>query len=223
MTSIPRTRLNRLMDLAPRRFHISSDPPFGGGLVIFAHENEDFGEDGLEMFMLEKETIRNCKPGIWASRSRELDPEQVHEDAGDCDREALLFWVAEGTIDISQSVKEWTKYDEESRRVDEAVKVENIVPKGTKWRRYGTHFDDGGVCCVISAEYLTHDAARIIQFGSKDSEEELDFGTYLEALCTCGIAMSADPQEGRFTLGGMNCMFSDTSRDFADVECSLAR
>ncbi|KAL5314711.1 hypothetical protein ACEPPN_017357 [Leptodophora sp. 'Broadleaf-Isolate-01'] len=97
-------RFNALQELTPRHFHISENPPFSIGFVTFGHENEDIDEDGLERFFLQQEIIRNCKPGIWASRSRKL--EYVHEDAGDCDREAILYWVAEGTIDITQSVED---------------------------------------------------------------------------------------------------------------------
>ncbi|KAH6711375.1 hypothetical protein BKA61DRAFT_737079 [Leptodontidium sp. MPI-SDFR-AT-0119] len=97
-------RFNALQELTPRHFHISENPPFSIGFVTFGHENEDIDEDGLERFFLQQEIIRNCKPGIWTSRSRKL--EYVHEDAGDCDREAILYWVAEGTIDITQSVED---------------------------------------------------------------------------------------------------------------------
>ncbi|KAL2063350.1 hypothetical protein VTL71DRAFT_5155 [Oculimacula yallundae] len=93
-------RFDALQELTPRRFHISANPPFGIGFVIFGHENQDIDEERLEQFFLQQEIICNCKPGIWTSRILQL--EYVHEDAGDCDREAILYWVAEGSIDVAQ-------------------------------------------------------------------------------------------------------------------------
>lgn len=86
------------------------------------------------------------------------------------------------------------------------MKISKIVPKGTKWRRYGSYYDDGGVCTIVSSEYLTHEAARAIMFGDtdKESEEEMSFGFYLETVSLNGVGMSVrDPP--RVTIGGMNC------------------
>ncbi|KAG4442472.1 hypothetical protein IFR05_002074 [Cadophora sp. M221] len=195
-------RFNKVQDLTPRRFHISENPPFGIGFVIFGHENENIDEDGLERFFLQQEIIRNCKPGIWTSRSRKL--EYVQENAGDCDREAILYWVAEGTIDMTQSVEDWKAYEEATLQADSAVRDSQILPIGTKWKRYGTFFSDAGYCAAVSAEYLTHDAARAIMFGSDDSTEELDFGYYLETLSLNGVEIGMPEDRERFTIGGVN-------------------
>ena len=201
-------RIQSILALAPRRFHISANPPFGAGFVIFGHENEDISEDELENFILQNNAIKNCKPGIWTSLSRAVEnpgPDGATHP-GDADREHILRWVCEGTIDISQSVEEWKAYEEATRKSDAEVKVSQIVPKGTKWRRWGTYYDDGGVCTIVSGEYITHDAARSILFGDKDSTEELEFGYYLETLSLNGTEIGTSEDQQGLTIGGLNCM-----------------
>lgn len=83
------SRLAALTELTPRQFHISSNPPFGVGLVLFGQENQHTSEDCLEEFIMQQDIVRNCKPGIWTLRSRE--PKSIHEDAGDCHRESILY------------------------------------------------------------------------------------------------------------------------------------
>jgi len=129
---------------------------------------------------------------------------QVGEPGDDFSVECILRWVEAGTIDISQPVKDWEAYEKETREKDLEVKMSEIVPKGTKWRKAGSYYDDGGVCSVISTEYLTKDAAKKIMFGAEGEEEEIDFGFYTETLTLNGWEMSAGANE-RFTIGGMNC------------------
>ena len=45
-------------------------------------------------------------------------------------------------------------------------------------------------------------------FGDRESEEELDFGYYLETLSLNGVEVEASEEQERFTIGGMNCEFS---------------
>ncbi|KAE8440671.1 hypothetical protein EG329_006835 [Mollisiaceae sp. DMI_Dod_QoI] len=193
-------RLRELTALTPRRFYISASPPFGVGLLIFGHENEDYDEDSLEELFNMSDQIRNCKPGIWTSIARKLpdaEPEMP-------DYECILRWVSDGSIDISQSVEDWKAYEEATRESDANVKLSEIVPPGTKWRRFGSYYDDGGVCTIVSSEYLTHKAARAIMFGDPESEEELDFGYYLESLSLNGADIGVSAEQERFTIGGMN-------------------
>ncbi|KUJ24385.1 uncharacterized protein LY89DRAFT_713248 [Mollisia scopiformis] len=192
-------RLRQLTTLTPRRFHISANPPFGIGFLIFGHENEDYHEDNLEEFFNMSDQIRNCKPGIWTSMTRELSDAEPDQP----DRECILRWVCEGSIDLAQSVDDWKAYEEATRQGDAAVTISKIVPPGTKWRRHGSYFDDGGICTIVSTEYLTHKAARAIMFGDGDSDEELDFGYYLETLSLNGADIGVGDQEG-LTIGGMN-------------------
>ncbi|CZR55459.1 uncharacterized protein PAC_05347 [Phialocephala subalpina] len=193
-------RLRQLTTLSPRRFHILANPPLGVGLLIFGHENESYEEENLQEFFNIGDQIRNCKPGIWTSRARKL----VDTEPDMPDREYILHWVSEGTIDIEQSVEDWEAYEEATRPEDANVKLSNIVPPGTKWRRYGSYFSDGGVCAIVSTEYLTHDAARAIMFGDRQSDEELDYGFYLESLSLNGADIGISEEQRGFTIGGMN-------------------
>lgn len=195
-------RLRQLTTLTPRRFHISANPPFGVGLLIFGHENESYDEENLEDFFNISDQIRNCKPGIWTSRVRALANVQSEQP----DQECILYWVSEGTIDIAQSVEDWKAYEEATRQSDVDIKLSGIVPPGTKWRRFGSYFSDGGICTIVSTEYLTHKAARAIMFGHRESDEELDYGYYLETLSLNGADIGVSDEQEGFTIGGINCL-----------------
>ncbi|KAF8865255.1 hypothetical protein BDZ45DRAFT_668700 [Acephala macrosclerotiorum] len=196
-------RLRQLTTLTPRRFHIPANPPLGVGLLIFGHENENYDEENLEEFFNISDQVRNCKPGIWTSRVRALanaEPELP-------DRECIIYWVSEGTIDIGQSAEDWKAYEKATRQSDADVKLSAIVPPGTKWRRFGSYFSDGGICTIVSTEYLTHKAARAVIFGDPESNEELGYGYYLETLSLNGADIGVSDEQEGFTIGGMNCMF----------------
>lgn len=124
---------------------------------------------------------------------------QVGEPGEDFSVECILRWVEPGTIDLCKPVEEWEKYERETREKDAAVKASGIVPKGTKWRKAGSYYDDGGVCSVISTEYLSLDAAKKI-FG----DDDVEYGYYTETLTLNGWEMGAGVND-RFTIGGMNC------------------
>jgi len=196
-------RFTRLQALTPRRFHISASPPFAApfdaNFVLCGHVNSEYDASGSQFFG-QHFGIRNCKPGIWTSITRQVGP--LDEEFS---LECILRWVEPGTIDVSQSVEDWEKYEKETREKDAGVKVSEIVPKGTKWRKAGSYYDDGGVCSVISTEYLSMDVARKIM--NVEEEEEVDYGFYTETLTLNGWEMGAG-ENARFTIGGMNCTFA---------------
>jgi hypothetical protein len=200
-------RFSRIMALTPRRFHVSRSPPFAApyndSLVLCGHVNDD-DEAGGEIFGRQCEGIKNCKPGIWTSRKLPVSDafkldNFATEDGG---FEALLYWVADGEIDMSQSVEAWESYEAATLKRDAAVDLETLFPKSTKWKRSGSYYDDGGTCSVISTEYLTRDAASKVM-GIAVDDEELDLGYYYETLTLNGWDGSG---KADFTLGGMNCM-----------------
>jgi hypothetical protein len=206
-------RLKRLTALTPRRFHITTNSPYGVGLVLCGHVNDEEIDDIGSQFFTQRDGIKNCKPGIWTSMARE-----VGEPGDNFSLECILRWVAPGTINMAQSVEKWEEYEKETREKDLEVRMSEIVPKGTKWRRAGSYYDDGGVCSVISTEYLTMDAAKKIMFGTGEEEEEVNFGFYTETLTLNGWEMGAGENE-RFTIGGMNCKFvySDISNKVFEI------
>jgi hypothetical protein len=163
-------RFDRLVALTPRRFHISSNPPFGVGLVLCGHVSTE-EVDGSQFF-LQRDGIRNCKPGIWTSIR--IPASEGEENMTEC----ILRWVAPGTINLGQGVEKWEEYEKATRQGDmDAFKgIEDMAKDGAEWERHGRYFDDGGICCVISTEYLTRDAYE------KLAEGENDFGWYLETL-----------------------------------------
>ncbi|KAF2427525.1 hypothetical protein EJ08DRAFT_662829 [Tothia fuscella] len=180
-------RFTRIMDLTPRRFtyqqHHHSPPA-----------------------LCYREGIKNCKPGIWTSRklpvSKVFRLDNPNVDDGEF--EALLYWVADGRIGLSQSIKDWESYEAATRDVDAVVDLKTIFPDGTKWKRNGSYFDDGGTCSVISADYLTRKAASRIM-NIKPEDEELELGYYYETVTIHGWGHSSGNKKNTdFTLGGMN-------------------
>ncbi|KAH8817247.1 hypothetical protein F5884DRAFT_246196 [Xylogone sp. PMI_703] len=199
------SRFRDILNLGPVRFYVSPEPHFNGGLALLGHENADSAET-MVAESSNFEAIPNCKPGIWTSRTR-----KVEEKYG-ADMECIVYWIADGEIDFAQSVDDWKKYEEETREKDGSIKLSQIVPKGTKWRKAGSYYDDGGVCNVISTVYLTEEAARKIMFGKgeedeEEEQEELDYGYYLESL-TLGYQdnerLIAHKRNENCTLGGMS-------------------
>jgi hypothetical protein len=203
-------RFNRIMALTPRRFHISATPPFAApyndSLVLCGHVNDD--EDDGSIFSHQRSGIKNCKPGIWTSRKLPVSEafRLDNYNAEDGEFEALLYWVADGEIDISQPVEEWKAYEEATRESDTAVNLETLFPKGTEWKRSGSYFDDGGTFSIISTDYLSRDAASKVT-GIEADSDELDLGHYFETLTLHGWEAPPGDKNGDFTLGGMNCMF----------------
>lgn len=211
-------RFKEIQNLGPVRFYVSPEQPFGGGLALLGNENTDSAEEMVSTSS-NFDVIPNCKPGIWTSRVRKIEPQKE----GYPDTECIVYWVADGAIDLAQPVSEWKKYEEETRDKDAAVKLSQIVPKGTKWRRAGSYYDDGGNCNIISTEYLREETARNIMFGDKkweigedeqdeeddgeSEDEELDYGYYIESL-TLGYSdnetLIANGHNEYATLGGMN-------------------
>lgn len=204
------------MALTPRRFHISATPPFpapyNDSLVLCGHVNGN-KEDG-SIFGWQREGIKNCKPGIWTSRklpvSKAFRLESFKPEDGEF--EALLYWVAEGAIDISQSIEDWEAYEVATHERDAAVELKTLFPKGTKWKRNGSYYDDGGTCSIISTDYLSRDAASKIM-GLEAEDNELNLGPYFETLTSRWDSWKAPGAEDScgFTLGGMNCMIGRPS------------
>ena len=144
------------------------------------------------------EGIKHCKPGIWTSVKKLTGRE--HPDFSE---EYFLYWVEAGTIDISQSVDDWKAYEDATRPTDEED-TEARLSK-FKWKDYHTYYDDGGVCSVISTEYVTEEAARRVQFQDVATQDDHDHDFYMEM-----IAMKArDSEMGNagFTIGGLSCMY----------------
>jgi hypothetical protein len=203
-------RFTRIMALTPRRFHISATPPFAepydDSLVLCGNVNE--GKEDGSVFGNQRSGIKNCKPGIWTSRilpvSKAFRMESYQPEDGEF--EVLIYWVSEGEIDMSQSVEEWETYEERTRQSDAAVELTTLFPKDTKWKRAGSYYDDGGVCSIITTDFLTRDAAGKIM-GLDVDDEEFNLGFYFETLTLNGWEASTDGKNAGFTLGGMNCEF----------------
>jgi hypothetical protein len=218
MSMADTVRFDRIMALSPRRFHISANPPFGLGIVICSHLNED--DVSVDAFTANHDGIANCKPGIWRSTYRAITPPEGQWSSPYNPVECIVHWVADGTIDLAQPVKDWEEYDKNARQTDATVDLDNIFLKGVEWESRGTFFDDGGLCAVLSTEYLTREAATKIasEIGqdkesdeedtdNEDSEEEEDFKMefYLERITVNTIDWSGEKKNAFFTLGGMNC------------------
>jgi hypothetical protein len=190
-------RLDALLRLVPRRFHISSNPPFGLGLVIS-------GEITIDDEFDESDGIKNCKPGIWTSVRR--NGRHVGLPHMDFSKEFILYWVEAGTFDISQSVADWHAYENATRHMDEE-KADAQLAK-FEWIPYSSHCSDDGICAVISTEYLTQEAARRVQFGSDNtagSDDPEDYSFYLD-MVSRNVLESPIRSEG-FTIGGLSCMY----------------
>ena len=162
------------------------------------HTNVD--DDSGSQFFLQHSGIRNCKPGIWTS---------IATDAPDDEgmMECILRWVAPGSIDLSQPVEDWEKYEKETRKIDAEAwggwKVRNGwdgKAKSVNWRKEGSYYDDGGLCNVISAEYLTREACEKMMAG-----QEVKYDYYVETLTLS--AMDGEAQNSCFCIGGMSCKF----------------
>jgi hypothetical protein len=194
-------RFDRIMKLTPRRFHISASPPFAApydnSFVLCGQVNGD--EDDGSIFGNQRDGIRNCKPGIWTSRTLPVSDAFKLENFNpeDGEFEALLYWVTEGTVDLSQSVEDWEAYEASTAESDAAVPLKTLFPKGTQWKRSGSYYDDGGVLAIISTDYLSRDAASKIM-GVETEDEECDLGYYYDTLTY---------DHDCFTLGGMSCTF----------------
>lgn len=198
MAEEEKSRFDRLISLTPRRFHISENPPFGVGLVFCGHVNAN--DDSGVLFFRNRAGIPNCKPGIWTSI---ILPVPGDEGMMEC----ILHWVESGAIDLGQSVEEWEGYERETRKLDaeswEEWRKKNDWDKerkeGVNWRNDGTYYDDGGLCNVISTEYLTREACE------KMMAEDGEYDFYLETL-TLSV-MDGEPQNSGFCIGGMSCKF----------------
>jgi hypothetical protein len=64
----------------------------------------------------------------------------------------------------------------------------------------GSYYDDGGLCNVISAEYLTGEACEKMMAG-----QEVEYDYYVETLTLS--AMDGEAQNSCFCIGGMSCRF----------------
>jgi hypothetical protein len=200
MAEEERSRFDRLVTLTPRPFHITSNPPFGVGLVLCGHVNT-YDDNGAQ-FSLQRDGIRNCKPGIWTSIA-------VPVSGGEGMMECILRWVAPGTIDLGQDIEKWETYEEATREMDvESFKSvgEMVGESGNVLERKkdGSYYDDGGVCCVISTEYLTKAAFEKIIDEEKRENLKDGYGFYVETL-TISI-FDGQPGNKRFCIGGMCCM-----------------
>ncbi|KAI5460297.1 hypothetical protein BGZ63DRAFT_424812 [Mariannaea sp. PMI_226] len=193
-------RFDQIMEISPRRFHITASPPYGVGIVFCGQVQTE--EESLDELTTQRDGIVNCKPGIWRSAVKEVPPYGTSPPELGPYLECYLYWVCDGAIDLAQPVDEWETYDKESRESDATVNLDSILPKGVKWTRAGSYYDDGGACNVLSTEYLTKDAAKKVMFEDSEEEEELDFEYYLATI-------TLNYQDGKvensgFTLGGMS-------------------
>ena len=171
-------RLNRILALSPRRFHISANPPFGLGIAITSQLSED--DVSEEALILNHGGITNCKPGIWRSTYRTIKAPKGEWSYEFDPTEVTVHWVEDGTIDIAQPVEDWVEYERVTRETDMTIDLDNDLLKDVKWESRGTFFDDGGVCAVLSTYYLSGDAMKKIICGAgrdiksdKDEEEAI--------------------------------------------------
>ncbi|KAH8820771.1 hypothetical protein F5884DRAFT_745116 [Xylogone sp. PMI_703] len=195
-------RFRDILALGPVRFYISPKRHFGGDLALLGVENSN--SEKMVAHSPNFQVIPNCKPGIWTSRTRKLKEQKDGEDLGDL--ECILYWIADGEINLAQSVDDWKKYEEETRDKDVSVKLSQIVPKDTKWRKAGSYYDDGGICNIISTVYLTEEAAKKIMFEGEE-EKDLNYTYYVESL-TLGYRdndyIISHARNWNCTLGGMS-------------------
>lgn len=201
LASMRPERFDEIMKISPRRFHISASPPYGVGIVFCNHINNN--EESEFQLTSQRGGIRKCKPGIWRSVAKEFghDGQAPHDGPF---MECYVHWVADGTIDMTQAVKEWEKYDVENREKDAAIDIDKILPDGVEWVKAGSYYDDGGVCSILSTEYLTMDAAKKVMFAG-DEDKEVKYGYYLETITLNHC--DGLPENSNFTLGGMNCTY----------------
>ncbi|KAH8809108.1 hypothetical protein F5884DRAFT_753609 [Xylogone sp. PMI_703] len=194
------TRFDNILALGPVRFYVSPEQYFGGSLALLGDSTVNSAEK-LVRSSSSFRAIPNCKPGIWTSRTRKINENHA------INMECIVYWVADGEINMGQSVTDWKKYEEETRDRDGAVKLSQIVPKDTKWRKRSTYFDDGGICNIISTVYLTEKTARRITVGEDEGEENFSYEGYIAAL-TLGYQdiefLIPHERNKNCTLGGMS-------------------
>jgi hypothetical protein len=198
-------RFARLMALAPRRFNISASPafppPYDVSFVLWGGLPNDIGDDGSHFFY-QHNGIRNCRPGIWTSRklpvSKAFQTETYKPENGEF--EVILYWVDDGEIDMGLQADKWEEYERATREVDAQVNLKDVIPEDAEWKRAGTYFDDGGICAIISANYLSRDAARNIM---DENVDEVELLHYYETLISNGSFWGYPGNN--FTLGGLCC------------------
>jgi hypothetical protein len=198
-------RFDCIMEISPRRFHISASPPYGFGIVFSTHTADEMEKSLFRFSTVGSEGIRNCKPGIWQSAVKKIKLPAGQLPQLGPNQECFVYWVSAGTIDLAQPVEEWATYDRDDRGQDATIDIDKILPEGVNWAKAGSTYDDGGVCSIVSTEYLTRLAAKKVMFGDSDENVgELDYEYYLERI-------ELNHRDGKrenvnFTLGGMTCM-----------------
>ena len=173
--------------------------------------------------------IENCKPGIWKAIAKET-PDELKSSG--IILECCLQWVADldetTSLDLASSVKTWKEWDQKLREKFGEDGVAEPLSKAIVWKEAESYFDDGGLCNVLAAEYVTKKGLRKLVYGRKggdngdgedgdddeeeeeeeaEEEEEEDdetLGEYLEPVTLKD--WDIDPAENdAFTLGGFHC------------------
>ena len=169
--------------------------------------------------------IENCKPGIWKAIAKET-PDELKSSG--IILECCLQWVADldetTSLDLASSVKTWKEWDQKLREKFGEDGVAEPLSKAIVWKEAESYFDDGGLCNVITAEYVTEKGFRKLVHGGKggDSEDEEDeedddeeeeeeeeeddedLGSYLEPITLKDWELDV-AENDVFTLGGLHC------------------
>jgi hypothetical protein len=190
-SSITHHRLNTLKALGPRFCHITSDDT--DGFYV--------GELQLAEGIPHAPTIKNCKPGIWASvyrHARKLP--NPNSDA----RDAIVYWIEDGHIDLEKPIDDWKLY---------VQAWHDMLGKETfrhfDWKREATFSVDGGLANILAFGYLNETAAaKIMKITNTDQRRDFEdlIIVYLGALARGGSWFETfDKEKEGYTIGGMSC------------------
>ena len=131
-------------------------------------------------------------------------------------------------LDLASSVKTWKEWDQKLREKFGEDGVAEPLSKAITWKEAESYFDDGGLCNVIVAEYVTEKGFSKLVHGGKggDKEDEEDddeeeeeeeeeeddeeLGSYLEPVTLKDWDLNAAEKDA-FTLGGFHCEFNHPS------------
>ncbi len=203
-------RFNAILRLSPRYVIVRASSPDGVCFRLAGHTNE------LEQLGQLHSGIANCKPGIWKALAKPTPDELQKLDV--C-WEVCLRWVGElepdTELDFAAGLEQWKDWD---RKMQEKFGDVGGLGDNLVWKSDGAYYDDGGLCNVISSDYLTESAAKDIMKGRKmedggdaddendeDEDEETEMGYYLEKITLNEDSLGDWLDNDTFALGGLNC------------------